>query len=139
MEEEVFSTEGSFIRWPILQLYRNFVVVILNTFILNPVYKIILFIPVFAVFLFHDCKHMPYKHLYLNILQCLSSGCLLIIAVCNIPTSMTLLTNALSVPLMGSVVMAAQYAEMSTYVVVPMSLVVWKVWGKFFSPKRKAN
>ena len=135
MEEELFNTKKAFLRWPVLQLYRNFIVVILNTFILNPIYRTIFFIPVFGAFLHHDRDRMPYKHAYLNVLQCLSSGCLLIITACNIPASIVVMTNAMSVPFMGSVVKALQYVEMSTYAIVPLSLVGWKIWEKCLSPK----
>ena len=136
MEEELFNTKKAFFRWPVLQLYRNFTVVILNTFILNPIYRTIFFIPVFGVYLFHDSQRKPYKHPYLNVLQCLSSGCLLVITACNIPASMIVMTNAMSVPLMGSVVTALQFVEMVTYAVVPISLVAWMIWERFCSSEK---
>ena len=126
MEEELFNPKKAYLRWPVMQIYRNFIVVILNTFILNPIYRTIFFIPVFCLFLYHDRDRKPYKHPYLNVLQCLSSGCLLLIAESNIPAAIVVITNGMSVPLMGSVVMACRYIEMIMYAIVPMSLLGWK-------------
>ena len=136
MEEELFNSKKALVRWPVLQLYRNFSVVIINSFILNPIYRTVFFVPVFGAFLFHDCKRMPYKHPYLNVLQCLTSGCLLIITACNIPPSMVVMTNATSVPLMKDVVLVLQYVEMLTSAIVPLSFVVWKIWENCFSPAK---
>ena len=137
MEEDLFKTDDSLLRWPVCQLYRNFTVVILTTFILNPIYRIIAFVPVFALFIIHDYKRMPYKHPYLNIQQLLSSTCLIVIVACNFPPSMTLMTNALSVPLMESVITALQHIELMIYAILPISLLVWKLWNKY--EERKNN
>ena len=137
MEEELFNTDESLFRWPVLQLYRNFLIVLLKTFILNPIYRTISFIPVFSAFMLHDCKRMPYKHAYLNHLQWLSSSCLLVVDVCNIPASMSVMTNSMSVLLMEAVVLALQYVEMLMHAIVPSSLVGWKLWEKYLSYKMK--
>ena len=119
-----------------MQLYRNFTVVVLNTYILNPIYRTVVFIPVFGLFLYHDRHRKPYKHPYLNALQCLSSGCLLVVAACNIPPSIIVMTNAMSIPLMKNVVMVLQYVEMLTYGVVPVSLIGWEIWERWLSPNK---
>ena len=131
MEELLFRAEDSLLQWPIVQLYRNYLVVVLNNFILNPIYRTISFILVFLFFLVHEFIRMPYKHHYLNLLQCLSSICLCAIAACNIPASMSVMTNSMSVPQMKFVVLMLQYVEMAIYALVPSSLLVWKVWERY--------
>ena len=126
MEEDLFKPNK--IHWPTVQLYRNFLVVILNSLILNPIYRSITFIPLFLVFLRHDCTRMPYKHPFLNQLQALSSSCFLVISACNFPASIVIMTNAMSVPFMGIVILALQYLEMTIYAVVPLYLVAWALW-----------
>ena len=83
----------------------------------------------------HDRDRMPYKHSYMNLLQCLSSSCLVIISACNIPASMSVMTNSMSVPFMKTVVVALTYTEMVMYAIVPLSLLGWKVWEKYTSFK----
>ena len=138
-EEELFKPDETLLRWPVCQLYRNFLVVILNTFILNPIYRITLYVPIFFLFAYHDLLRLPYKHNYLNFMQCLSSGCLLVITACNFPASMTVMTNALSVPLMKTVVMVLQYVEMATCAAVPLSLVGWKLSEQYAIRKMKKD
>ena len=84
LEDELFKENDRVVRWPIIQLYRNLLIVALNTFILNPIYKTVAVIPVFLAFAVHDCLRKPFKHVYLNNLQILTSVCLLIISVCYV-------------------------------------------------------
>ena len=84
LEDELFKENDRVVRWPIIQLYRNLLIVALNTFILNPIYKTVAVIPVFVAFIVHDCLRKPFKHVYLNNLQILTSVCLLIISVCYV-------------------------------------------------------
>ena len=69
MEEELFREDSEGIRWPVVQLYRNFLIVFIDVFMRNPIYKTIGFLPVFVLFLVHDRNRTPFKHPYLNILQ----------------------------------------------------------------------
>ena len=74
MEETLFKTNGKDVRWPIVQLYRNLLVVLVSTFILNPLYRLLAPIPVFLMFVIHDKERDPYKHPFLNQLQTLFSA-----------------------------------------------------------------
>ena len=130
MEDDLFKPNKTWFPWPTVQLYRNFLVVILSSLILNPIYRSISFIPLFLLFLRHDCARMPYKHPFLNQLQSLSSSCLLVISACNFPASIIIMTNAMAVPFMGHVIWALQYLEIAIYGVVPLSLVAWTLWTK---------
>ena len=126
-EEEVFEVNNGTLRWPVVQLYRNFLVVVLTTFVVNPIYRSIAFVPVFMSFCLHDRSRAPYKHTYLNTLQCLSSSCLLLIVASNLPGAMSVMTKSMSVPHMKSIVMVLQYVEITTYALMPLSLVLWKL------------
>ena len=99
VEESLFrSTEGRFIRWSAVQLYRNLLVVVLNTFILNPIDKSLSYIGVFLLFLTHDWRRAPYKHPYLNSLQICSTTCLLVVTACNVPASFSSASNLMVIP-----------------------------------------
>ena len=129
MEENLFKEHEKYLRWPVVQLYRNFIVVIMNIFILNPIYRTVCFIPLFLFFLVHDRWRKPYKHPYLNLLQCLSSGCLLVVSVCNIPSSYAVMGESMNIPHMAVVVTVLQYVEMVVYAAVPLSMVSWKLFA----------
>ena len=121
-----------------IQLYRNLLIVLMNTFILNPLYRVISLIPVFLIFVIHDKHESPYKHPYLNILQVLSSSCLLVLTVCNIPPSMSFATQLDVIPFMNIVVPLLKYTELALYIVMPGSLILWKIKG-WWSAKKRMN
>ena len=58
-EETLFRTNTDGMRWPVVQLYRNVVIVAIDTFVLNPVFKCLWFSAVFMVFFGHDWYRMP--------------------------------------------------------------------------------
>ena len=76
MEEMLFRADDGGIRWPVVQLYRNLIVVVLNIFILNRFYVTLSYFVVFVCFLLHDRQRMPFKHPYLNQLQVSSTKCM---------------------------------------------------------------
>ena len=61
-EETLFKIDPSQNRWPVIQLYRNLLIVILSIFILNPLYRSMAFLVMFLCFVMHDWHRMPYKH-----------------------------------------------------------------------------
>ena len=70
---------------------------------------------------------MPYKNLYLNYLQILSSVSLLIINACNVPASFSFVFDLMVVSGIEDVSKGLQYIEYTVLSVVPSSLVVWKL------------
>ena len=130
LEEGLFSDDDRAVRWPVIQLYRNLLVVVLNTFILNPVYRSLALLPVFLFFSVHDARRMPFKHLYLNYLQMLTSTCLLIINVVNVLPSFSLMFDVMVISLMGDILRVLKYLELVLLAIVPLSLPAWKLWQK---------
>ena len=74
------------------------------------------------------CSSLLYKHPFLNYQQILSSACLLVVTVCNIPASISVIFDVMQVPHMAVIVVLLQYIEMLMFVLMPSSLVVWKMW-----------
>ena len=139
MEEELFEADNHLWRWTVIQLYRNVLIVLLNVFILNPIYRSIFFICVFGIFAIHDRLRQPYEHPYLNHLQLLSSACLLILSACNIPASFSLTFDVMSVPYMNVSTAVLHFTEMAIYIVVPLSLVLWMVLQKIQTRREEAE
>ena len=130
LEEELFRQDDRAIRWPIIQLYRNLLVAVLNTFIINPIYRSVVLFPVFLIFAVHDSRRMPFRHIYLNYLQMLTSACLLIINACNILSSISIVFDVMVMASMGDIFKALKYLELVLLAIVPISLPVWKLWEK---------
>ena len=130
LEEELFREDDAAVRWPIIQLYRNLLVAVLNTFILNAIYRSVALCPVFMIFIVHDSHRMPFKHNYLNYLQTLTSACLLVINACNTLPSISIVFDVMVMSSMGDILKALQYLEVVLLAIVPFSLPVWKLWEK---------
>ena len=71
---------------------------------------------------------MPFKHIYLNYLQLLTSACLLIINACNVLPSFSVVFDVMVVSAMGDILTKLLYLEVVLLVIVPLSLPVWKLW-----------
>ena len=138
LEEELFNDDGRGIRWPVIQLYRNLLVAVLNNFVLNPIYRSMAFIPVFLFFALQDRHRMPFKNMFLNYLQIFTSASLLIINTCNTPASISKVFDLMAVSGMTEVIRALKYVEFVTLAMVPMSLIVWKLW-QFILTKRQSK
>ena len=130
MEEGIFNDNDCLLRWPVVQCYRNLLIVVLNIFILNPILKSLLLIPVLIIFITHDFLRLPYKHNYLNLLQVLSSASLLVINGCNIPASFSVAFDLTTVPVMENALPALIYIELVMVSIVPLSLIGWMLWEK---------
>ena len=130
MEEVLFQQNDHAVRWPIIQLYRNLLVAVLNTFILNSMYRSLVLLPVFLLFIVHDSFRKPFKHVYLNHLQILTSVCLQMINMCNVLPSMSIIFDVMVVWAMEDVLRASKYLELVLLAIVPLSLPVWKLWEK---------
>ena len=127
-EEELFRADDRGIRWSVVQLYRNLLVVVLNTFIINSIYRSVVLFPVFMLFGLHDALRKPFKHVYLNYLQILTSACLLMINACNNLASFSTSFDLMVVSAMGNVLRVLKYSELVILAIVPLSLPAWKLW-----------
>ena len=54
LEEELFVENDRAVHWPVIQLYRNLFVAVLNTFMLNDIFRSMALLPVFMIFGLHD-------------------------------------------------------------------------------------
>ena len=130
LKEQLFYETSNSIRWPVVQLYRMLFIVVVNTFVLNPVFKSLWFSGVFLLFALHDSKRMPFKNPFLNQLQRLTSVCLFFVNLCSAPSAFSSLDITL-IQNMDICLKVLHYFELSLYGVVLLSLPVWKIWEKF--------
>ena len=98
LEERLFNNESQGTRWPVIQLYRMLVVVFVDTFILNHIFKSLWFSAIFVAFLVHDWYRMPFQHQFLNHLQRISSACLFLANLCSGPSAFSSLGDLASIP-----------------------------------------
>ncbi len=138
VEEELFTQDEGAFGWQIVQFYRTLAMNIIVTLITNPVYLTLAFLPVLLVFVLHDREKRPFKDTYLNILQPLSSGCLLLLLGCNVVSSVSFIVDISMVPWMSHVVGILAIVEMLIHACVPLSLPLWMVY-KFIQNKRSTK
>ena len=131
LEEELFDVESKGIRWNIIQLYRMLIIVLIDTFVLNPVFKSSWFCVIFVGFSYHDRERMPFKHPFLNQLQRLTSACLFLVTVCSNPSAFSSVGDIRAVPYMDIFLTFLRYFELFLYVVVVLALPWWKLWEKY--------
>ena len=86
-EEELFDVESKGIHWGVVQLYRMLVIVLINTIVLNSIFKCLWFAGIFGSFFAHDFIRVPFKDTFLNHLQRLTSGCLFLVTLCSVPST----------------------------------------------------
>ena len=56
MEEYLFREDYAYLRWPVVQLYCNQVIVVLGTFILNPLYRSVSYGVIFLAFSMYNLE-----------------------------------------------------------------------------------
>ena len=106
------------------------------TFVINPVYRTLAFLPVLLGFVVHDIIRQPYKDSYLNTLQSLSSGCLVLVLGCNVVSSVSFMLDVTTIPLIYFAVDVLAIIEMILYGIVPVSLPLWLLYTLI---KKKRN
>ena len=130
-EETLFNIDDRHLfRWPVIQLYRNLLIVFVNIFILNPFYRCLTYVLLLFIFFTHDIHRMPYKHLSLNRLQKLSSLFLILVTLCNIPTSISMMGDVTQVPDMIQTIHGLKLVEMSLLLALPLLAVGSIAWDK---------
>ena len=139
LEEELFATNHNGFRWPVIQLYRMLAIVLVDTIVLNPIFKSQWFFVMFLSFFAHDWYRMPYEHPFLNLLQRLTSACLFLVNVCSNPSAFSSVGNISSVPNMNKWLHVLRYTELFVYCVVLLSLPVWKMWTKIRRSRTERN
>ena len=132
--------ENRSLSWSVIQFYRTFAIATLNTFLTNPLYRLMAYNVLVAVYIIHDGIRKPYKNSYLNALPLFASASLIIVLVCNIIPAISYLVNVRTVPLIQEVVQVLGVTELIVYAAVPLSLPLWKLWNhveNFIDNKRE--
>ena len=140
-EEELFDDESKGVRWGVVQLYRMLAIVLINTIVLNPIFKCLWFVGIFAAFFAHDEYRMPFKHPFLNHLQRLTSACLFFVSLCSVPSTFSSVGDITAIPNMDICLTILRYFELFLYVIVALAFPFWKLWEKCTEQlqKRKKN
>ena len=96
------------------------------------------FLPIFVLFNIHDCRAMPYKNNYLNLLQILSTLSLLFIATCNLVNAFAYMADITGIPGITVVMDVLGYVEnIITIALIPLWLIVLEIWKP--SEKKKSK
>ena len=130
-EEELFDEERKGVRWGSVQLYRMVAIVLINTIVLNPIFKCLWFAGIFVAFLMHDWYRMPFKNIFLCHLQRLTSGCLFFVTVCNFPSTFSALGDVTAIQNMDVCLAVLRNFELLLYMVVLLAFPSWKLWEKY--------
>ena len=140
-EEELFDVECKGIRWGVVQLYRMLAVVLINTIVLNPIFRCFWFVGLFVGFSYHDGYRMPFKHPFLNHLQRLTSACLFFVTLCNFPSAVSSIGDITAIQNMDICLKALRYLELFQYMIVLLALPTWKMREKYIElvQSRKKN
>ena len=137
-ENEMFKPGFKLIDWNTVQFVRSLIIVLFKTFLINPIYRLLVFSPIFLLFVIHDNRAMPYKHNYLNVLQILSTMSLLLLTGCNLVNAFSYMEDITGIPGMNNVVAIIGYTENVLLVVLlPAWLITCKLCTLLEKKKRK--
>ena len=139
VEEMLFDAESKGIRWPVIQYYRMLVIVLVNTMLLNPVFKSLCFSVIFIGFWAHDWYRMPFENPFLNYMQRLTSACLFLVNVCSVPSAFSSVGNILLVPNMKICLEILRYFELSLYIIILLFFSTVENVGKISKTNRNAE
>ena len=134
----MYKAEYKFICWNTVRLLRMLVIVMLETFFINPIHRLLIVSPIFVIFLIHDINARPFKSIRLNLLQILSSACLLLIVLCNVVFAFSYMSDITGIPDMNITVNILMYIEYLLLVILlPIWFVIWKVCTSLGNTKEK--
>ena len=137
-ENEMFKPGFKLIDWNTVQFARSLVIVLSKKFLINPIYRLLIFLPIFLLFVIHDNRAMPYKNNYLNVLQILSTTSLLLLTGCNLVNAFSYMEDITGIPGMNNVVTIIGYMEYVLLVaLLPAWLITCKLWSLFEKKKIK--
>ena len=111
----------------LFQFYRTFVISVLTTFIINPVYRQAAFLLTLVLFVVHDRYRKPYKNSFLNTVQLFSSLCLLLVLGCNSLAAYSKMVTVTQIPLVFTAKEILHKVEMIVYACVPLTFPLWKI------------
>ena len=105
------SDSEKVMTWQVVQSYRSVVIATIRTFLISPIIRNLVYLPALTLFLVYDRTSKPFKHPYMNVLQTLSTLFLLLIAVCNIVASFSLMTDVTPIPNIQTLLKTLKYIE----------------------------
>ena len=138
-EEELFVQGDSWLGWQVVQLYRTIIINLVTIFITIPFYRLLTLAPILLGFLQHDKHRKPYKNNQLNQLQSLSSGCLLLVLLCNVLASISFMADISSVEFVNQVINICGIIEITLYAAVPLHIPVHKAWSYYKDRMRQRS
>ena len=124
-EDEVYRQKHQILSWPVLQLYRSLFVAAIKSFVINPIYRTLMFLLAFFIFVLHDRSAKPFKNKNMNILHASCTICLSFIAMCNLMFSFTLyVPKVYDIDNISTVLKMLSIVEYICYSYIPC-LVLW--------------
>ena len=128
-EEELYVVDEKSLGWQVVQLYRTILINMVTIFFTVPFYRLLMLVPILFLFYVHDKYRQPYKDDFLNRLQSLSSGCLLLVLQCNVLASISFMADISKVEFVDKIVSICGMVEIALYAVVPLYLPLSKAWN----------
>ena len=141
-EQDVFEIDNNstkVVTWQVIQFYRSFVMALIRTCIIDPIIRTLIYLPSLVVFLVYDRTLKPFRNPFMNILQTLSTVFLLFLVVCNTVASFSLMVDLTAIRNVKTLLRTLKYIEFSLYLVLPLSLPLWKLSMKLFPQKKKQH
>ena len=139
VEEELFVVDNNSLGWQVVQLYRTIIFNIITTVIPIPYYRLLALAPVLIAFFIHDRYRQPYKSVFLNNLQSLTSLSLLVILLCNVTASVSIISDISTVEFVDLAVNICRVIEILLYAAVPLYLPGYKAWNFYKDRKTESK
>ena len=130
-DDEVYRRKHQLLSWPVVQLYRRLVIAAIHTFFINPIFRTLMFLLLFFIFVLHDRSAKPFKNKDMNKLHSSCTICLTFIVICNLMFSFTLYVPEIyECDNIDTVLKVLAYVEYTAYLYIPC-LVIWlQFFGK---------
>ena len=123
--DSMFRLNDSFINWDVVLLLRSLVITTMTTFVINPLYRLLLLLVVFFICLIHD-RNMPFKNVHLNRLLTMTSLCLSLLVTCNILPAYSYVSDISGIPGIGVIMTILSYLEdVFVFMLHPVWLFTW--------------
>ena len=131
-DDEVYRQKYDILSWPVVHLYRSLIIAAIKTFFVNPIYRTLMFLLLFFIFVLHDRSAKPFKNKNMNILHSSCTICLTFIVMCNLLFAFTLyLPKIYTIDGIDTVLKLLSYIENIMYFIPPLVLPVTIVWRKY--------
>lgn len=128
-EHEGLKSNYKLISWHGVHFLRCLVIVVLKTFLINPILRSLIFLAMFLLFLLHDIVTMPFKKDSLNLLQILMTSSFFLLSGFNFFNAFSYMGDVTNIPYFVITIEILGYLEIMLLLgLVPLWLVTWKIW-----------